>query len=375
MNNGRIALESFFLYDPAVFVVENEYCIIFNTIVEGVGWVEVDGEKYVVAHNGILVSDKKVHKLYVPMDKLNKAGKYEIAFVPVYERKAYFATSGEEQRREYSFKAPDTCKETFNVYHISDTHSMIENPVATANFFGDDLDLLIMNGDIPNHCGEISQVMAVFDLASRITKGAIPIAFSRGNHDTRGGVALHYDDYTPTTKLCNTYYTFRIGKLWGIILDCGEDKVDDCESYGGLACFEPFRRVETEFVRSVVKNSDNEYEADGIEYRMVICHIPIDIEYNEFEREVYTEWTSLINEINPDVVLYGHCHKTYFVDGNVETRFGKLIPPAIVGADPRNGDFKGLALTLSKEGYLARFTDKEKNVLEERKISKANRRK
>jgi len=375
MNSGKITLESFFLYDPAVFVVKDEYCIIFNTVVEGVGWVEVNGEKYVVSHNGILVSDKKVHKVFVPMDKLNSAGEYEIAFFPVYERKAYFATSGEYQRRKYSFKTPNTDKEKFNIYHISDTHSAVENPVSAASYYGDELDLLVMNGDIPNHCGDVSQVMSVFEVASQITKGAIPIVFSRGNHDTRGGVALHYDDYTPTDRMNNTYYTFRIGKLWGIVLDCGEDKVDACESYGGLAWFEPFRREETKFIRSVVKNAEKEYEAEGIEYRLVICHIPIDIEYNEFEREVYTEWISLINEINPDVVLYAHRHIISFIEGNAETRFGKLIPPAIIGSDPRGNDFKGLALTLSDEGYITKVTDKDKNVLEEHKISKANRRK
>ncbi len=373
MNEGRVTLENFFRYDPAVFVVQNEYCVIFNTIVEGVGWVEVDGEKYVVNHNGILVSDKKVHKVYVPMDKLNKAGEYEIAFVPVYERKAYFATSGEEQRKKYSFKAPDTEKEKFNIYHISDTHSAVKNPVLAASYYGEELDLLVMNGDIPNHCGDISQVMAVYDLASKITQGSVPIVFSRGNHDTRGGVALHYDDYTPTDKMGNTYYTFRIGKIWGIVLDCGEDKSDNHKEYGGLACFEPFRRKETEFIRSVAFNAQNEYEAEGIEYRITICHIPIDIQWNEFEREVYTEWTSLVNEINPDVILYAHCHKTEFIEGNAETRFGLMKAPALIGGDPRGDNFKGLALTLSSEGYLAQFTDKEKNVLEEHKIPFAKR--
>ena len=34
--------------------------------------------------------------------------------------------------------------------------------------------------------------------------------------------------------------TFRLGNLWGILLDCGEDKNDDRPEYGGTICCHAF---------------------------------------------------------------------------------------------------------------------------------------
>lgn len=371
MADGRNIPENFFKFTPVVYVVEDKYCIIFNTIVNGMGWVEINGERYVSDRGGLIVSDKKVHKTFVPMEVLDNAKSYDVVFTPVYERKAYFATSGEPQRQTYTFRPVSPDKENINIYHISDTHATVKNPVAAASYFGDDLDLLVMNGDIPNHCGTIDQIMALYDVASQITKGAVPVVFSRGNHDTRGASAIYYHEYTPTTEQGNTYYTFKINNIWGIVLDCGEDKVDEHPEYGGMNYFIPFRKRETEFFRTVVENK--EYEAEDIEYRLVICHIPIEIHWNEFQREIYTEWTELIEKINPDVILYAHEHKVEYREGNRDTAFGHLTAPVLVGGDPRGDNFKGLALTLNKEGYLAQFTDKTHTVLEEHKIPFAKR--
>lgn len=374
MGHNRTIPENFFVFDPAVFAIEDNYCIVFNSLVNGVGWVEVNGERFVNEINGTVVSDRKVHKATVPMEILDDAKSYEVVFLPVYAHKAYFAQTGEEQRKTYVFKAPDSNKENFNIYHISDTHSSVKNPVATASYFGDDLDLLIMNGDIPNHSGNLDQIMSIFEVASKITHGNIPIIYARGNHDTRGGVAPYFNLYTPVTETNKSYYTFRFGKIWGIVMDCGEDKEDDHEELGGLAFFEPFRKKETEFIRSVVKNAKNEYEAEGIETRLVICHIRVDIHWNTYEEKTFKEWINLINEINPDVVLNGHEHIVKYMEPDRETVFGiNQVPPTLIGGDPRGDDFKGLALTLKKEGLLARFTNKNKEVLEEYIIDRAKR--
>lgn len=372
MDNSRTVVQNFFVYDPAVYAVGDEYCIIFNTLVAGMGWIEIDGVRYVNDRNGNIVSDEKVHKNYVPVSVLDKSGSYDIVFVPVYERKAYFPTSGEEQRKTYSFRTPNM-SDDIKIYEISDTHSAVKNPVSAAEYFGDELDILIMNGDIPNHCGNIDQIMALYEVASKITHGSIPIVFSRGNHDTRGAAAIHYDKYTPTDMASRTYYTFRIGKIWGIVLDCGEDKADNHPEYGGMASFHNFRIRQTEFIKNVIERRAEEYEADGIEYRLIICHIPFDHSLNEHESEVYTEWIALLNKIKADVMLFGHIHDTEFQPAMRQTRFGVIEPPAVIGGNPKGDNFVGTALTLDKNGYLVQFTDKNKTVLEEHRVQKADR--
>ncbi len=373
MQDNRKIPEDLFVYDPIVYVAEkNEYCITFNSLVKGMGWVEIDGVRYINDHNGNIPSDDIVHKSNVPMEILDKAGKYDVVFVPVYQRKPYYPTSGQEQRRSYSFHAPAT-DGTLRVYQMSDTHSAIKNPVAAASYFGDDLDILIMNGDIPDHSGTIDHIMTLFNLSSQITHGSVPVIFSRGNHDTRGESAVEYQRFTPTSKEGNTYFTFRIGKIWGIILDCGEDKVDNNVEYGGMAAFHQFRLRQTEFIKDVIKRKDEEYEAEGVEYRLVICHVPFDHSWNEHERETYTEWIQLLNEINPDVHLHGHTHTYGYTEPNTEGMFGVVKAPTLTAGDPRSDNFKGLALTIDENGYLAQFTDKTQTVLEEHYVKKAVR--
>lgn len=367
---GREVTEELFFLDPAVFAIEDDYCIIFNTLVNGIGWVEVNGEKFITDYNGALASDKTVHKAKVPMRLLDEAASYEVVFFPVYDHRAVFSATGAEQRKSYCFKKPDTTKQNFNIYHISDTHSAVKNPVSAASYFGSQLDLLVMNGDIPNHSCSAQEILTIFKIASEVTHGSLPIVFARGNHDTRGKFAAHFSDYTPTTDLGNSYYTFRIGNIWGMVLDCGEDKGDCRENLSGIGNFTPFRKRETEFIRSVVQNKQNEYEAEGVERRMVLCHIRIDIHYNDFEFDTYKEWLELINEINPDVVLYGHEHTVKYLEPEQQNVFGvSLKAPCFIGGDPRGDDYKGLALTIDSDGYLARFTNKNNEILQEYRIN------
>lgn len=373
MKENRTIPKDLFVYDPAVYVVGEEYCIVFNTLVEGMGWIEVDGKSYVQDCCGLIPSDLKVHKAYLPMAALDAAGSYDVVFVPVYDRKAYFPLSGERQQRTYAFRAPNPEKKDFHIYHLSDTHSAVKYPALAARFFKDDLDLVVLNGDIPNQCETMDHIMALFALSSEITHGNIPIVFSRGNHDNRGAAAQFYYRFTPTDHSGNPFFTFRIGKIWGIVLDCGEDKEDSHPEYGGMVNFHPFRLRETEFLHRVIAEREKEYDAPGVEFRFVVCHIPLEEEWNEHEREVYTDWTAQLNHIGADLILYGHAHRVEFMEEMRETRFGLQKAPSIIGGDPRGEDYKGAALTLREDGILLQFTDKKLSVLEEHYIKRAKR--
>ena len=56
------------------------------------------------------------------------------------------------------------------------------------------------------------------------------------------------------------------------MLDCGEDKNDGHPEYGGTVCFHNFRLAETKFLEKVAESG--EHNADGIEYKLIICHNP-----------------------------------------------------------------------------------------------------
>ena len=258
------------------------------------------------------------------------------------------------------------------------THNMVEEPVAASAYLGDQTDLLILNGDIPNHAGKHEHLETVFKLASGVAKGNIPIICTRGNHDTRGRCAEDFLSYIPH-KNGRTYYTVRLGNVWALVLDCGEDKNDDHEEYGGTTCFHPFRLAQTEFIKDVVKNADKEYNTEGVEHRLVICHIPFTFSKLEdpfdIEKEIYAEWAKMLRDhIKPELMLCGHRHlvEVWEVGGKNDV-YGQACP-VIVGSRPiRHKDtgekeFIGCAVTIDGKKAKVVFNHHSGRVLGEHEI-------
>ena len=345
-------------YFPGVYAVGDEYQIIMPFSAEAIVKVEVGAQVFYDDMCGILRSSDLIHRVQIPMDALDAAGEYTVVYRKIIDRKAYFPEMEEEARVTFDFRPLPTDRE-IKIYHLSDTHNMVEEPVAASAYFGDETDLLILNGDIPNHAGKHEHLETVFKLASAVAKGNIPILCTRGNHDTRGRCAEDFLRYIPH-KNGKTYYTVRLGKVWALILDCGEDKNDDHEEYGGTICFHPFRLAETEFIRDVVKNADQEYNAEGVEHRLVICHIPFTFsklqDPFDIEKELYAEWSRMLrDEIKPELMICGHRHLVEVWDvGSKNDIYGQACP-VIVGSRPirhketGEKEFIGCAITLAKD--------------------------
>ena len=362
------------LYFPAVFAVDTEYQILLPFAAEAVVKVEVGDRVFYDDTCGVLRSKDLIHRVHIPSALLDEAKEYTVVYRKIIERKAYFPEMEEETRLTFDFRPLPTDR-AVQIYHLSDTHNMVEEPVAASQHFGNDTDLLILNGDIPNHAGKHEHLETVFKLASAIAKGNIPILCSRGNHDTRGLCAEDFLKYIPH-KNGKTYYTVRLGNLWALILDCGEDKNDDHEEYGGTVCFHPFRLAETEFIKDVVKNAEKEYQAEGVEHRLVICHIPFTFsklqDPFDIEKELYAEWSRILrDEIKPELMICGHRHlsEIWEVGGKNDT-YGQACP-VIVGSRPirhkdtKEKEFIGCAITLDKRKAKVIFNHHSGNVVSE----------
>lgn len=318
---------------PCVFVVGNTYQIIVLVESESIMWVRVGDKNYYDDSNGILRSGKNVHKMTVPMEVLNKEKKYVICEREVIERKPYMPDIKEVQEYEYEFK-PVECDKP-KAYHLADAHNFEKAPVEAAKAFGE-IDFLILNGDIPNHSGEIENFRSIYKIAGDITKGNLPVVFSRGNHDMRGKYAENIEEYTPTDN-GKSYYTFKLGNVWGIILDCGEDKCDEWEDYNGTICCRDFKLRQTEFIKDVIKNSQAEYEADGVKTKLVISHTPFSVKQRypfDIDEDIYSEWVELLNEqIQPDLAIAGHMHALYVCNKGDEHDNLGMNCPVVVGSN------------------------------------------
>lgn len=325
--------------DPCVFVVGHEYQICFNVMEHGVAWVEIGDRKFCDSEGGLMRSETLIHKVNVPMEVLDNAKEYTVCFRALPERRPYFPELGELQQAHYTFR-PIDWSDGLQAYMLADTHSQVEGPTKAAQYFGDKLDLLLLNGDIPAESKKYEDIRAIYEITSNVTGGHIPVVFSRGNHDYRGKLATDLPQYIGTRNH-NTYFTFRIGSLWGIALDCGEDKRDTNIEYGGLVDCYTMRRQETEYLKSVLANAENEFDAPGVTTRIVLTHVPFcttlmggnDPEQFDIEPELYQEWVGLLNQMKIDVMLCGHTHKLSVTQPEDPQARGENFP-IVVAAQP-----------------------------------------
>lgn len=350
---------------PAVFAVEDTYQILVSVTAPSLFWVEVGEETYYDASNGIMRSLSDLHRVTVPMDVLDTAGEYTVCVRPLIERKPYFTET--KPIEQYTYPFYPVPKGKARAFHISDAHNRIEEPIRAANTFGD-IDFLIFNGDVLDHSGDPSKFDNIYILCDRLLHGSKPAVFSRGNHDLRGNFAEKFAEYTPAAN-GNTYYTFHLGGIWGILLDCGEDKRDDHAEYGYTVACHQFRRQQTAFIKQEIEKGA--FAADGVHTRLIIAHSPfswVNRPPFDIDVDVFREWCTLVKAFNPTAMLCGHTHKTEVWEvGGEKDHLGQPCP-IVIGSRPGKGYFAGAGYTFDNGHVTVTFTDSDGVVLGEESI-------
>ena len=368
------------LYHPGVFFVEEDYEIILICRRRALASVVVEGCTFTDNVNGVMRTDTEVHKIKVPMALLDKARRYRVHLAPLEDHCNYYPKPSPTEAYEYDF-TPVPAEGDVKAYVLADTHGRVTVPAETALAQGKP-DLLLLLGDIGDSAATRDQVITLHRLTSEITGGNLPTVYVRGNHDTRGYMAEKLHEYIPTRGGA-TYYTFRAGPLWGVVLDCGEDKPDTNIEYGlpetgGVANFLPFRNAQTDFLRGLIKNAETTYRAEGITRRVALCHINFtytDRPFNDRNPTLYESWIAALNEIGIDLLICGHEHKVgvqpdHYFHGDPAPRFPTLLTSAHCD-DPRPmkggnkpGEYTGTALTFTATGITHAFTNHKGETLD-----------
>lgn len=356
MNNN-----DFLCYDPAVYVVGDRYEIVFKTEEAGAAWVLIDGVRYTDNYGGVVRSSSKTHKIYVKQEILDNAKKYTVVLALIPERPAYYPKTVETFNKEYSFKPLP--KGEIKAYMLADTHSHVDAPAFAAGYFGEgELDLLIMGGDNGNTADDEESVLTMAKIAAKVTGGELPVIYMRGNHDNRGAFAEFLAEYVGT-DCGKPYFTVRIGRIWGLVLDAGEDKLDDNIAYGDIADYTEFRQEQLEFLKDI---NERGVPADAL--RLVLCHVPF-ASFNTPFNDVFAEWTEELNKMNIDLMLAGHRHELYMF-GKGESKINDTTAnfPVAVGSkisSKKAETYVGAAIVIGEDKITVRYTDVERNVLEE----------
>lgn len=348
---------------PAVFAVGNHYQIMVVVEREALMSVKIGEKTYYDESNGIMNSLSSLHRVTVPTEILDSAKKYTICIRPIIERLPYFTKT--EDLLEYCFDFHPIPEENIRAYHIADAHNQIDLPVKAAKAFGH-IDLLILNGDVIDHSGDPEKFANIYEICAQLTGGNIPAIFSRGNHDMRGNFAEKFADYTPSQNR-NTYYTFRLGNVWGILLDCGEDKIDSNAEYGFTVACHSFRERQTDYLKEVIANAEKEYAAPGVKTRLVISHNPFTQKCRapfDIEEDIYRQWAALIKEsVHPDLMICGHTHRYgIYPVGSENDHYGQSCP-VVIGAEPQPERFIGCGFVIHNDRIEVVFTDSQGNTV------------
>ncbi|MCH5197910.1 MAG: metallophosphoesterase [Oscillospiraceae bacterium] len=355
---------------PAVCAAGENYMICIPTDGDMLMSVFVDGEEYTYDNCGVKVSTCYVQKFVIPMSALNSAKKYTVVYERI-KREAYCSEKEPPVKKDFSFY-PIEKEDGINIYHLSDVHGRRVSGIKAGKYFDENLDILILNGDISSSSQTAKETLLPLDMAFEITKGERPCVITRGNHDLRGVFAEKIHEFYPLDN-GRFYYTVKLGPVWIMVLDCGEDKNDDNHEYAGTIAFHKYRKKETEFIRSLCDSRDNPIENEE-KYKIVVSHIPFshrnykpDAVLNEFdiESETYGEWVRLINEkIKPSFGLFGHVHNTVVSIGD-GARYNdrNLNCPLVLGGRPLTNDVIGCAITLSGSGADIAFSNSRHKVI------------
>ncbi len=343
---------------PAVFAVGEEYQILIlapDTLVR----LRIGDQLYSDHINGVRPSRKSVHRFRIPMQVLDRAGKYEVFCRKLPKRLPYLHQTAPEPELSVSYNFRKIPEKDIRIYHLSDTHDRLESPVRTARASGR-IDLLVLNGDIVDKAVKAEQLEYPCILAGRISGGSIPVIYTRGNHELRGEFAEFIHEYVPNRD-GKLYYTVRLGPIWALILDCGEDKVDELPVYGFAIDCARHRREVLDYMNQVLDGGG--FKAPGIKYRLVICHVPFSAliargKEDELLRRrflIYSEWCKVLKtKLAPDLTLCGHMHQT-------QIRHSNVYPcPVIVGSRPGGDEnFTGASIELKEKNAVIKFTDQD----------------
>lgn len=353
-----VPIQSILKVPPAVFAVGEEYQIMIlapNTLVR----LRIGDQFYSDHLNGVRPSRKSIHRFRIPMSVLDRAGKYEVFCRKLPKRLPYMNKLVPEPEIAQTCQFRKIPEKDIRIYHLSDTHDRLESPAKAALASGR-IDLLVLNGDISDSAIRLEQLEYPVILAGRVTGGSIPVIYARGNHELRGEFAEQVQDYVPNRD-GKLYYTVRLGSVWALILDCGEDKVDELPVYGFAIDCARHRQEVLAYMNQVL--DEGGFKAPGIKYKMVICHVPFSSliarsKEDELMRRrflIYREWCKLLRtKLMPDLTLCGHMHRTEILRGN------PYPVPVIVGARPGGMQkFTGASIELKEKEAVVKFTDQD----------------
>lgn len=333
---------------PVVYLTGDYYTLVLR--VEEPAYVSVKiGERvFNDAFCGVMRSEPGMRSIRLEREALDKEKSYAVIITRIKERVAYCTEIIGKTEIIVDFRpVPDG--EDVTIFELGDTHNSFEAGVNAAKKAAP-FDALLLCGDIPADSGKEEALIDSHDMAWRISKGKMPVIYTRGNHESRGALAERLGDYLPACD-GKYYFTFRLGCLWAVVLDCGEDKVDGHVEYGGSVAFESYRQEETRFLEAVA--GKKEYDSPIFKHIVAISHVAFPCDYGEefnIEQELYEKWSALLEKIGIKFMIAAHTHRREIIEPNDPSLRMKTGFTIVTGSRKDGDEIGGTLFTFRKNG-------------------------
>lgn len=360
-------------------VTEDGFTVVWTTTMDAAVWVEVapdDGSHFYVAERPKYYDSHMgrrrighLHRVRVGGLEPGKAYRYRIMQQGVIcdegnKRIILGEGYGSDilKHKPYPATTTDPAQETTEFWVVNDIHAkdsilrllLKDAPQQRPDF-------VCFNGDMLSSMESEEQLFKGY-LASAselLTPAGIPIVATRGNHENRGSFTGSFLDFFPTPT-GETYYAFRRGPVFFLILDGGEDKPDSDIRYYGLSLTDAYREQEAAWLKGIVESE----AYCTAPYRMVFLHmVPASQSSWHGEQEISRLFLPLLNGTGVDLMLCGHYHRyAYIDDGSRGTDFPILI----------NSNVDKLIVRAGEKGIEADVVNTAGTVIKRHSINRRN---
>ncbi len=280
--------------------------------------------------DGLLAFAEHVLKFRVPPLPAGAQVKYRVTVVPIDYQNAYKIVRGEpETSAERTFRTLDPAARETRFVVWNDTHENQETIAAVHSQTAPlKPDFLLWNGDQTNDIYSPAKMSNQYLAPGGLAISAEwPLAYVRGNHDVRGPAARHLPEFTGTPE-DRFYYWFRSGPVAAVVLDTGEDKIDEHPVFGGLAAFAAMRERQTRWLAEVIKEPGFRQAP----YRILFCHIPLFWTHESPAEGPWNSsalcrdaWVPLLTQAGVQLIVSGHTHRHAWLPANGDRAIGQLV--------------------------------------------------
>lgn len=222
------------------------------------------------------------------------------------------------------FKTLDPAKQETSFLIMNDIHGHAELiPTLLEKGKYKEKDLIFFNGDMISISNKSEDFFKGFmDTCIVLFAKEKSPYYCRGNHETRGEFATHFQEYF-SPRIPHLYFTLRQGPVFFIVLDTGEDKPDSDIEYSGIVDYDGYRSEQAEWLKTV--KEDPSFQSAT--YRIAIAHMPTVEDKSNWHgvNDCLKKFTPQLNEMGIDIMLCGHYHADAFYEPSTNVQYPVML--------------------------------------------------